>query len=85
MIPKELEKLRDKKAYDYDMNFEFTGSYSSIDMDDTYKIGYDQAVKDTIAMVMGTLEMVERNIKSCTTREPAYRETVDLIKRLNNE
>ena len=45
MIPKKLAKQRDELAKKYDDAFEYTGSYSSTDMDDTYKIAFNAATR----------------------------------------
>lgn len=41
----ELEKIRDSEVEKYDDNFQFTGSYSSCDMDQSFKAGFDACFK----------------------------------------
>lgn len=57
-----LEKRRDELAEKYDDEFEFVGSYSSIDMYNTYKAGFN-------ALLPATLKLVEALEETCC-REP---------------
>ena len=54
-----FEEWLDKKAIDYDDNFEFTGEYSSVDMDDSFRQGAKASREYHLEVIKELVEVLD--------------------------